>query len=147
MLPTWTEDRGNEAEAATRYLGRESLANMSTSQGPSTFAWYRRVGGPIQSSVPESGWPHPIPWYRRVGGPIQSPCLDDALQVLAEVSRDGIAALQERPGAATVLRRCRASAADTKRIGLPRLCGRTALEPDLVLPRSRGGRTRRGTAR
>jgi len=22
--------------------------------------WYRRVGGPIQSLVPESGWPHPI---------------------------------------------------------------------------------------
>jgi len=40
---------------------------------PSTFPWYRRVGGPIQSLgtgewvapsnplVPESGWPHPIP--------------------------------------------------------------------------------------
>src|SRR5208283_40585 len=28
MLPTWTEDRGKEAEAATRYLGKESLANM-----------------------------------------------------------------------------------------------------------------------
>ena len=27
---------------------------------PSTFPWYRRVGGPIQSLVPESGWPHPI---------------------------------------------------------------------------------------
>ena len=36
----------------------------------STFPWYRRVGGPIQSwrvggpiqsLVPESGWPHPIP--------------------------------------------------------------------------------------
>ena len=30
-------------------------------KGPSTFPWYRRVGGPIQSLVPESGWPHPIP--------------------------------------------------------------------------------------
>ena len=40
-------------------------------QGPSTFPWYRRVGGPIQSLVPESGWPHPIGWPHTIR-PIQS---------------------------------------------------------------------------
>jgi len=41
-----------QTSARTDHRGRK---------GPSTFPWYRRVGGPIQSLIPESGWLHPIP--------------------------------------------------------------------------------------
>ncbi len=60
--------------------------------------------------------------------------LDQSFQVLAHTKRRPVAALQEGPGAATVFRRCRASPADTDRIGPPRLLVEPAFDPDLVLP-------------
>jgi hypothetical protein len=61
--------------------------------------------------------------------------LDESLQVLADVAGGRIAAHQERPGSAAVLRRSRASPADTDGIGSLRLHGEPSLDSDLVLPR------------
>ncbi len=49
--------------------------------------WYRRVGGPIQSLVPESGWPHPIrPWEAVSGIPhIRAEIHDDRQVFLAAI--------------------------------------------------------------
>jgi hypothetical protein len=60
---------------------------------------------------------------------------DELPQVLTDVARDRIATLQEGPGPTAVLRRCRASPADTDGIGSFRLHDEPAFDPDLVLPR------------
>ena len=61
--------------------------------------------------------------------------LDDPLQVLADVPRDRIAAFQERPGTAAILRRRRPPPADADRIRPPRFRSEPAFDPDLMLPR------------
>jgi hypothetical protein len=65
-------------KSATRPVLRSVV--VSCSRGPSTFPWYRRVGGPIQSLVPESGWPHPI-------RPIQS-TLQVHVRIISRVSSE-----------------------------------------------------------
>ena len=42
----WTSDSA---------IGTKGTRGHERDQGPSTFPWYRRVGGPIQSLVPEAG--------------------------------------------------------------------------------------------
>jgi hypothetical protein len=60
--------------------------------------------------------------------------LEDSLQVLADLPRDCVPALVERPGAAAVFRRSRPPSTDTDRVRSLRLRGEPAFDPDLVLP-------------
>ncbi len=60
--------------------------------------------------------------------------LEDPLQVLADLPRDRIAALQERPGATAIFRGSRPLPPDTDRVRSPRLQGEPGFDPDQVVP-------------
>jgi len=53
-------DRQRLVAEMLRAIAQHAVGDRPGREGPSTFPWYRRLGGPIQSLVPETGWPHPI---------------------------------------------------------------------------------------